>query len=66
MMLHTRRRLLHHLVLVRRPSSLVSLVPAFFILVIVSATLIREVRRALVLVRAAIVLESPDRLVDVA
>lgn len=65
MMLHTRRRLLHHLVLIRCPSRLVSLLSTFVILIVVSATLIRKVCWTLVFMRAAIVLEPPDRLVDI-
>lgn len=50
----------------RSPSgfTLVSLIPAFIILVVISAALIRKVRRALMLMRAAIILEPAYYLVD--
>lgn len=58
--------LLHHLVTVRCTSHVPSvLLSALVILVVVSAAFIREVLRAFVFVRSAIILESRDRLVDV-
>lgn len=66
MMLNPRRSLLHHLVLIGCSSGLVCLVAALIVIIVVSsAALVREVCRTLVLMRAAIVLESPYRLVDV-
>jgi len=65
MVLHLR---MHHGMLVRRRSpsllTLVSLVPAFIILVIISAALIRKVCGAFMFMRTAIVLEPAYYLVD--
>lgn len=60
----------HHRMLLRRRrapllTTILPLISAFIVVVVVSAAFVCEIARAFVLVRAAVVLETPDNVVDV-
>lgn len=64
-MLHTRLHTHHRVLFWLRCASLIALAARLIVIVIVATIFVGEVLRALVLVRAAIVLEAAHYLVDV-